>query len=179
MHSKIFQVCSHPIDPQDYKQETDYLDREDRRYTDGYDYLNGNAYAVATCYGEDRHQALCDLRMQLMNSAKVEQIPDPSDKGKSVYVITIVDKDRYFMTIYENFLSKLKSIGEYSFDAFSNEYSHAIIKYDLICLNSIDSNEYGFYMNDMDNGMKTLNDFMRSVSNGDRFYIGAVTDYCF
>ena len=159
----------------------DYLDREDRRYADGYNYLNGRAYAVATCYGESKHRAVDDLKRQLMNSVKIEWVPDPFDENeeKGVYEITIFDKDRYFIPIYESFLSKLKSIGEYSFDAFSNERPHTAIKYDLMCLNSIDSDEYGFYMNDMNNGIKTLNDFMRSANNGDRFYIGAVTDYCF
>lgn len=155
MHSRIIQVSSKPIDRDDWITED--------RYYDGFvgqiaDYVDSET---------DREGDIEWLSAILNDAVKF-------DKDS----FTIIDRDKYFAKKYEAFLDSINKLQNISFDEFSCKIptNLSLLMYDI---QKAYSNEYGFYIDDNYEyaGTQTLDDFMRHVSNGDVFYIGAIFDY--
>ena len=156
MHSKIFQISKSPISEDEFIDESKYFDNFVGYIADYVDDLGANE----DCYewlggtpGIEYHQ---------------------SDKS-----ITIVDKSAYFSGKYKEFKECLESLSKLSEETFST--SDFEFGMDMYRLKAAYNDEFAFYFDDDGEEfyMRTLDDFMREVSNGDKFYRGNVIDYHF
>lgn len=155
MHSRIFQISK--------ECNTDSI--SESRYED-YFVPSIADYVVQVADVEDDYAWLS----QFAKGIKVET-------KDGVTTLTIVSKEEYFEKSFDNFQELIKKFSDYSLDEFISEKSF----YDMYDLKREYDNKYGFYVDDNDEyfGIATFDYFMRSVNDGDVYYLSSVFDYHF
>lgn len=160
MHSRIYQISKTPIDRDDYIEEDNYYDHW---FTGRVaDYVNDDTNRdddiewLQSCYGNNGLSFGCD------------------DNGE--YFI-VEDKTKYFGAKFEKFKNELKELSEKTFDDFMGRGSEM----SLYRLKSSYDDEFGFYIDDCGeyHGLETFDGFMRSTTEGTKYYIGGTIDYHF
>ena len=157
MHSRIFQISSKPIDKIDYIREDSYYDSFVGEIAD---YVSEDT---------DRESDIDWLKSSLEGVAEFD-----GDK------FTIVNKEEYFKPKLKKFLYAMKQIvAELNedpavfYDGGSKFGTH------VYNMKTAYEDKFSFYVDDDSEyvGLETFDSFMRWVSNGDTFYIGATIDY--
>ena len=158
MHSRIYQTSTNPIDEIDYIEESHYYDHW---FTNSIaDYVNGDT---------DRNEDIAWLKECYDGSGLEFGVDD----GGEYFIVA--DKKKFFEEHFQTFKTTLKELTDKSIDEFA---SHTIDY--LVCrLNAMYDDEFGFYVQDDDCGLCTLDYLIRSKDNGAKFYIGATIDYHF
>jgi len=153
MHSRIFQISK--------EQNVDSITED--RYFDGY--MTHADYVVQNKSVESDYEWLTSCN----NGLKIET-------KDGVTTLTIVSKEEYFEKSFNNFKKYVKKINNYTLEEFMGNNS-----FDMYNLKESYDNEYGFYVDDNDEyfGLVTFDYFMRSVNNGDTYYLSSVFDYHF
>lgn len=83
------------------------------------------------------------------------------------------DVRSYFKDKYESFIKAAKELEEVSLDNFITTCG---VNSTLYRLKEAYSDKYGFYVYN-DSMLSTLDDFMRTVKDGETYYIGGIVDY--
>ena len=152
MHSRIFQISKKPV--------TDYMSED--RYYDGF--VGSIADYIDSLSEEDQMESIECLKAVLGDSVRI----DIENK-----CMTIVSKKKYFERKYERFLNMAADVSKMSFEdfcSFNGDVKMYSLMYDF-------DDKYGYYIDDYDNGWRTIDSFMREVKNREKFYFGIVTDY--
>lgn len=95
--------------------------------------------------------------------------------------VTIKDKMKYFEEMLEEFKIRLANLTEkVTLEAFSCLAWYSGLDYELAACNCAYNDKYGFYIcESRDDYPITFDEWMRSVKDGDTFYIGGAIDYHF
>lgn len=160
MHSYIIQVSPSPIAKEDYIREFDVLSNFVPRIGD---YVN----KVAPGY-----------IAQVANYVFIGD--DIFDFNKEKMTVTIKDKDNYFVNRYVTFKGLLKEISEtVTLKSFAGRPDQDRgLNYKIRMLSQAYNTTDSFYICESGEDYPiTLDEWMRSVDDGDVFYIGGALDY--
>ena len=154
MHSRIFQVSTRPIDKADYITESDYWDHW---FTHSIaDYIDGDCYRdedlkwLEDCYDEK------GIKFGVDNNGE--------------YLI-IESKVKYFDEAYKRFKKLIKTISECGITHFINGID------EFWDLKNVYEDKFGFYMQTDDDGLMTMDNFIRTYPENVKVYIGGTIDY--
>ena len=157
MHSKIIQISKEPIEEENYISESDYYES----------FVGSIADYVADLEDDEVESEKRDFISSLEKRGIV--------KGDNGNEFTIVNKTKFFEGLYEEFVSHVQKLADATLEAFCNG------KLDdaMYCLNTSYKNKYDIYIDDKGEwyGLVPLSEFMRSVNNGETFYLGGAVDY--
>ena len=158
MHSRIYQINKTPIDRDDYIEESDY-----------YDHWFINSVADYVNENTNRDEDI----MWLKDCYEKQGVSFGKDDNGEYFVVE--DKAKYFESKFENFQKALKEMSEKTLGDF------IVGATDMLMYRIKDSyeNKFGFYVEDGDCGLTTFDNFMRSATDGEKYYIGATIDYHF
>ena len=155
MHSRIFQVSTEPIEKCDYIIESDYWDHW---FTNSFaDYVNDDCdreYDISwldSCYGTD----ILEFGV---------------DNNGNYFIIK--NKQKYFEGKYNRFVETIEKIKNCTIDEFIKSIGH-----EIWTLKDAYEDKFGFYIQTSENGLITLDSFMRAYPEGTKFYIGGTIDY--
>lgn len=154
MHSRIFQVSMEPIDECDYIEESNY---------DDHWFTNSIADYVSDSFSRSE-----DLKWleDCYDTKGIEFGVD--DNGE---YLVIKSKQKYFEYNFNKFMEIINKIKTYTFDDFIQD-SHEIWQ-----LENAYEDKFGFYVDTDDNGLITLDSFVRTYPENEKFYIGGTIDY--
>lgn len=160
MHSNIIQVSPNPIAKEDYITELDFTS----------DFVPRIGDYVCKVAPEELPQI----------AKNIFAGDDIFDFCKEKGTVTIKDKKRYFEKKYNMFKTLLKEIVAEvtlkSFSGYPDEDNGLHYKW-YLCNQSYDAT-YEFYICETrEDCPVTLDEWMRSVEDGDTFYIGGALDY--
>lgn len=155
MHSRIFQVSLDPIDKWDYIEEADYWDHWFTR--EWADYVTG-------CDRNDSIEWLKDY-------GKNRGLTFGEDSNGEYFIIA--NKEKFFEGKFEYFKGKLEKLRECTLEQFAGLDRAA----DIHGINSSYNDKTGFYIELVDGGLYTMDDFIRCHDNGEKYYIGGTLDY--
>ena len=152
MHSRIFQVSMEPIDKNEYITESDYYDHW---------FTNSVAnYVSDDCDAYDDVKWLQDC---------VKGITFGGDEN-GVYLI-IKDKEKYFEDAFRQFKATLDVLKGCTIQDFTK----GIL--DMYGLKNAYEEKFGFYVETEDNGLITMDNFIRIYPENEKFYIGGTINY--
>ena len=151
MHSRIFQLSTTPI------LKCDYIDASD---FDEHWFTNEIADYVAGC---DRVNAISWLTACLAGGEiKLDA---------HGYYLVIHDKEKYFASVYEEFMKSVRAVQNCTLTQFANgEFSHHVWR-----IKNCHDERFGFYA-EFD-GLMTFAQFVRMAEIGAKYYIGNALDY--
>jgi hypothetical protein len=150
MHSRIFQLSEHPINPDDYIIEEDFYDNFIGEVAD---YVSGD-----TCRNEDIYWFVSSLKQYgIIYNEKEESIIFPEDF-----------KFKYFKSRYDKFVKLSQEIDLRKFSSDDLE---------LWSLQQLIENKYGFYI--FTNHYEPLDSFVRQLQGEEKYFIGGTIDYHF
>ena len=153
MHSRIFQIGKEPLTKEEYIVSSSIPE--------------WFTYSVADYIDDDCNRE-SDIDW-LMSAALGGVASVDGDK------LVFHDTSRYFEGKYEAFIKAAEQLTKTSFDNF---LSCCAVRAVLFNLKEAYNDRYGFYVyNSDDDSLDTLDDFMRSVKDGETYYIGGVIDY--
>lgn len=158
MHSRIYQISKNPIDKVDYIDESNYYDH----------WFIGS---IADYVNEDTDRTN-DIEW-LKECYNNEGLSFGVDNEGEYFIIA--DKAKYFSKRFVTFQKTLKELSELTLDDFSSGRSGM----QMYTLKAAYDDKFAFYVDGDDTGMETLDECVRSSSNGTKFYIGATIDYHF
>ncbi len=169
-HSRIFQVSEKPISEEEYFDESRYYDCFVGEVAD---YVSDET---------DREEDIDRLKRSLEGIVEID-----GDK------LTIVNKKAYFEERFKRWTEALKDLSGATIEDFMGEstgigaseasYFPALCKGSRLVawkmreLNGAYDEMFGFYVDDEECGIRSLESFLRGTSNGDVFYLGATIDY--
>lgn len=156
MHSRIFQVSTEPIDRDEYITESDY-----------WDHWFTNSIAD---YTSDRCNRADDI--EWLKDCYEEKGIEFGKDGSGEFLI-IRNKVKYFEKAYGRFQELLEQIGKYDMFHFINGID------EMWSLKNEYEEKFGFYMDTDDNGLITLDNFVRTYPENVKLYIGGTIDYHF
>lgn len=160
MHSRLYQISKTPIDRDDYIEEDKYYDHwftsSVADYVDGDTDRDDDIEWLQNCYGN-------------------KGLSFSKDDSGEYFIVE--DKTKYFEAKFKEFQKELKELSEKTLDEFmSGESDMSMYRlktsYDDDCNFYIDDN-YEYH------GVATFDRFMRSATEGTKYYIGATIDYHF
>lgn len=157
MHSRIFQISTKPIDPADFCTEN-----YDPEYDEYYGVLVQPIDYIVCLSDEGREENIQWLKDYYKDVFKID-----GDK------VTVINKESYFEKRYQDFMKELEKLKDITLDQFSTCELNKTFRN----LKNDYEDELGIWVDSMQTGMDTLDEFMRRVENGFVFYIGAVMDY--
>lgn len=160
MHSRIFQVSSKPISQEDYLTEDDIPES----------FFNTTADYVDSLSDEERASSIEDLESVLANSFTFQDGAVTSTEN--MY--------EYFRKPFESFRASLQRLSSISFEEFCGKvtYGNFSVESGLWRLRQCYLSEYGFYIYVTEYGeLVTLDNWLRTVSPGETYYLGNVLDY--
>ena len=158
MHSRIFQISTQPIHICDYIEESKYYDTW---FTNSYaDYVDGDTNRTE------------DIQW-LKECYEGKGLTFGADDNGEYFIIE--DKVKYFLSSFEEFQKTLKELSEVALDDFITHKAGLKVGQ----LNTAYQDTCGFYVDDLDYGLCSLDYFIRSNVNGTKYYIGATIDYHF
>ena len=157
MHSRIFQITTSPIPESDYLSDDYYWDH----WFVGSiaDYVSGD---------NDREEDITHLRDRLQDLKTAIFNKDNS------FLISPNGKNEYFKSAYSKFIEAVKKASDISLETFSSGVECGPLLYD-IKTNYCD--KFYWYVCTEDFDTIPLDEFMRSVEPGEKYYIGGVLDY--
>ena len=82
----------------------------------------------------------------------------------------------YFASEYEAFTKELHAFCE---KLSSESYANGSLNSSLFSLETAYDDEYGFYIDNDETGLVTLNRFLRSAKTDTKYYFGGTVDYHF
>jgi hypothetical protein len=154
MHSRIFQVSTEPISQDEYIIESNYYDHW---------FTNSVAdYVSDDCNRTDDIEWLKDC---------YEEKGIEFGKDGSGEFLVIRSKIKYFEKSFERFKELLKTISNYDIADFIKGI------YEFWELKNEYEEKFGFYMDTDDNGLITLDNFVRIYPENVKLYIGGTIDY--
>lgn len=154
MHSRIFQVSTEPISQDEYTIESNYYDHW---FTNSIaDYVSDN------CNRTDDIEWLKDC---------YEEKGIEFGKDGSGEFLIIRSKVKYFDKAYDRFQEPLEQINKYDMSHFTKGI------YEFWELKNAYEEKFGFYMDTDDNGLITLDNFVRIYPENVKLYIGGTIDY--
>lgn len=160
MHSRIFQVSSKPISPEDYLTENDVPES----------FFNTTADYVDSLSDEERASSIENLKSVLANSFTFQD--GAMTSTENMY--------EYFRKPFESFQANLLRLSHISFDEFCGKvtYGNFSVESGLWRLGQCYLSEYGFYIYVTEYGeLVTLDNWLRTVSPGEIYHLGNVLDY--
>lgn len=152
MHSRIFQVSTEPIDKADYITESDYYD-------------HWFTYSIADYVDEDTDRA---ADIEWLNDCARGYIIGHDDNGE---YLLINNKEEYFKNAFKRFQELLDKVKGYDINGFINGIN------EMWGLKNEYEEKYGFYVQTDDNGLITLDEFIRVCEENQKYYIGGTIDY--
>lgn len=159
MHSRIFQVSTRPIAPDEY-------------LSDCYDDYFLSTIADYVIKSEDDREDDID---QLVDVSGI----NVAEESSGVFYFT-VDKEAYLKPRYERFKERLLDMMNHlSFDAFCEKDDTNSISYMMYHLNQAYNDKYTYRIINSDDGdtAYTLTDFVGLADEGVKYYIGEIFDY--
>ena len=163
MHSRIFEIETAPVD-------------EDTRITaDHYIGDHWFVYNVAdyVCADDDRAGSLDWLKETLAPaSAFIDYFTD--DSGNEGFVLHEGFQAAYFAAEFPAFQQSLQAL----FEAASPEtFASGDLASKMFSLKTAYDDEFGFYVENMESGLSTLNAFLRRAQTDTPYYFGGTVDY--
>lgn len=162
MHSRIFQISDHPVNPDDYISPDWY--NEDHWFVP--------EIADYVVQDECREKSL-DWFFEIFSDCGdyVEKICEDEQIG---FILQPGFHDAYFQPAYEAFQRALRSLEESAtFDQF-NRYD---LSGKMFLLQQAYDQKYDFYVATGEDGLITLTSFLRQAAEGQRYYLGGTLDY--
>lgn len=153
MHSRIFQLATSEIEPDDYLSELDF---------DSEDYFVGPIadYVSSDC---DRKE---DIRF-LLELYKEHGIQYEEDEQGNSY---LVFSDSFKKNYFENRFNKIANdLSNMTLEQFASDYS-TVYK-----ISNAIEDKFGFYV--YFDHPETFDSFVRCLTPGTRYYIGGTVDY--
>lgn len=158
MHSRIYQICDHPIEPTDFVTDcempewfvgsiADYVDDDTDREAD---------IAWLLSYFKD----VVDYRAE-----------------EQSFVLKPGSKQEIMRASYELFCSKAKSLCGTTLDDFVGEVENSHLHSDVFDLRNAFSDEFSFYTFSDTDSLQTIFEWLRSAKTDCRYYIGSTLDY--
>lgn len=158
MHSRIYQICDHPIESDDLIADgdmpewfvgsiADYVDDDTDRESDIEWLLRYFRDAV-------------DYRMENQS-----------------FVLKPGGKQEIMKSAYEVFCSKAKTLCTTTLDDFSGETENSHLHSDILDLRNAFSDEFSFYTYSDTDSLQTISEWLRMVKTDCRYYIGRTLDY--
>ena len=154
MHSRIFQVSTTPISEDDYITESDYWDHWFTRSIA--DYVNENTERY------DDIQWLIDCYF-------IRGIEFGTDDCGEYMIVK--SKEKYFQNAFNRFQELLDKIKTYNLEDFIEGIS------EMWSLKNEYEEKFGFYIESEENGLTTIDDFIRGCNVNEKYYIGGTIDY--
>ncbi len=162
MHSRIIQIESHPIDDEDLAVASDYWD----------DHWFTNNIADYTDDDGDRAGSLEWLKETLAAAKEyIEYFVDDDGEG---FVFGDGFHAAYFSDAYAGFAAALKALA---YKASPATFQDDSISTEMYNLKNAYDDKFGFYIQNYDMGLVTLNKFLRNAKAGARYYFGGTVDY--
>jgi hypothetical protein len=156
-HSRIFQITSAPVAPDDYISENDFCEHW---FTNTVaDYVNGDG---------NREDDVKWLRDWLEGLGAVYFVEDDS------FIVLQYGKEAYFEKAYEAFITVRRKTTELSLSEFAAGSDFASLMYQL---QSAFCDKYSFYVSSDEFDTIPFDEFIRCAEPDRRYYIGGTLDY--
>lgn len=149
MHGTIYQIAKDPIDPKDYIGESDLPDWFVESKVDYVDRMN-EEYTLERAKRTGSRPGLSF---------------DPETRK-----LTVTDVHAYFQEKYDEFIKIAEEIAQWTMDDFIDRSG-----FKMFLLNNVYNEEAGIYVYSEDEGIQTLDEWMRC--DGTYAYIGTAFDY--
>ena len=163
MHSRMFQIEDHPVLEDERMNSADF---EEHWFTrEIADYVTDVPYR-----DDDVYYFIDGVLLPLG-----EYVDLFRENGQPVFILHKGFRERYFAKTYERFcvaLDKLSS--EITLDSFASNQIHS----DLYTLRTLYDDRHGIWLY-YDHEIFTLDQWMRSAVEGEKYYFGGVLDYHF
>ena len=159
-HGAIFVIARHKNDVPEYWGE-------ERYYDDGmYGYFVGTV-ADSVMQVDDKDLELYYEEFNRMPGLEY----DPKDKS-----VKVIDKRQYFEQKFVTLKKAEKKLAE---DATIEQFFGFDLIGDVYDIKKSYDEGLDYYVDDYDTefGLETIDMFLRNMRNGDKFYLGPVTDY--
>lgn len=153
MHNRIIQVSKKPICESDYITEDKYYDHWFTYQIA--DYVSGDV---------DREEDI-----EWFKSASAGIVVDKDEHG---HYFMISDKEKYFKGQFNEFNRILSELNGITINDFINN-----IDYKAFILRNSYEDKYGFYIDEDDDNMSSLDSFVRHGEINVKYYIGGIVDY--
>jgi len=158
MHRKIFQFSEDPVDKEDYFEEERYMGKP-------WNFVGGIADYVDRITDDEMKACIVWLGKDRSTNGIM------TDKWSRT--ISVFDKRAFFASKYEGFVKALRNLSGITLDEFCTNKKTA-----YFCdLEYYFNDKYGIYMDSDEDGLLTLDEWVRHAKPGKKFYIGAVIDY--
>lgn len=151
MHSRIFQVSTEPISKSDYIKESDFWD-------------HWFLHEVADYVNDD-----CNREDDIDWLAICERGYTVGHDNNGQYII-VQNKEEYFTKAFERFQGLLNKITKYDIQHFAQGI------YEMWDIQNVYEEKYGFYIY-FDSDLLTFDEFIRSCTENEKYYIGGTIDY--
>jgi len=152
-YESIYQVSLTPLTPDDYIDEEMFYE----------DFVGHNATYVDD--STDQKEGIKRLKQELGEAAEWD--------GNS---FKIIDKEKFFRGKFIRFKDDIERLEIYSLDTFSGTVP-SDLDLDMYRLNKHYSDEFGTYMYDEGNSIRTIDQFVRQANLGETWYVGKVIGY--
>lgn len=106
----------------------------------------------------------------------VDVLTEKTDEDEEVLCVVFREgfKQAYFSRLYPLFEKALQELVEKtSLEAFCENELDLL----LYSLNKINDDRFGTYISSEENGLRTINDFIRNLEPNEKYYIGGTADY--
>jgi hypothetical protein len=152
MHSRVFQVSLEPLDVDEYITEEDL-------------YENPFVGTIAD-YVSDNCNRTEDIQWLISYISKYDMSYNTSE-GSITFKKGF--RKEYFKTKYEEFQEYARKI---TFEVFMDSMG-----YELYKLEKCIEDKFGFYIYSDENGLETLDSFVRRLEADQKYYVGGTVDY--
>lgn len=164
MHSRIIQIESFPVNEDDRITEDTYIG----------DHWFVERIADYVAHDDNRDGTIEWLKESF--SAATSFICYFSDETGEGFVLKEGFHTAYFASEYEAFTKELHAFCE---KLSSESYANGSLNSSLFSLETAYDDEYGFYIDNDETGLVTLNRFLRSAKTDTKYYFGGTVDYHF
>lgn len=164
MHSRIIQIESFPVNEDDRITEDTYIG----------DHWFVERIADYVAHDDNRDGTIEWLKESF--SAATSFIRYFSDETGEGFVLKEGFHTAYFASEYEAFTKELHAFCE---KLSSESYANGSLNSALFSLETAYDDEYGFYIDNDETGLVTLNRFLRSAKTDTKYYFGGTVDYHF
>lgn len=152
MHSRIFQIATKPISKDEWITEMDF-------------YENHSFLGAIADYVNDDTNREEDIQWLL---SKFKNMPVEYNKEESSIVFLKGFKETYFKERFEQLKEKVNHMKPEDF----------LDSYEVYKIENLLKDQYGFYMYE-DGWNRPLDEFVRHLIEGQKYYFGSTIDYHF
>lgn len=158
MHSRIYQICDHPIEHDDFITDSDMPEWFVGSIAD---YVDDDT---------DRESDIAWLLSYFKDTADY-RAEDHS------FVLKRGAKQEIMRASYEVFCSKAKSLCITTLDDFVGEGENSHLNSEMFDLRNAFSDAFSFYAYSEPECLQTISEWLRSAKTDCRYYIGSTLDY--